>query len=173
MSQCSGLVKSDPGYLGQTFQGISFPYQKTMFGGVSDCCHNSSRGCKHKCTRTEHNKDRNCTDDLSGKDPGKCCSSQCNDHNPGSPTICHSYDLGFSRICRLYQTDHTLDGTVLSNLSSFHLKSSELIHGSGCDLIPCSLIYRKRFSCHNCLVYRSLPGKDHSVYRNRLSRKNS
>ena len=156
IGQSSCLVECDLLNRGQTLQCISLSYKKTMLCGISNCRHDRGRCRQDQRAWTKNNKDRYRTNDLSGDQPGQSRCCQGDHYDPCCPAVCKTNDFGFSRICGLYETDHSLDRAVLSNLGCFHLKSSKLVHRSRRNLLSHSLVDRKRFSCHDCLVYRSL-----------------
>ena len=69
---------------------------------------------------------------------------------------CNSNNFCFSGVSRLYQADHALDRAVFANLSSLHFKGTKLVHCTGRNFISNSLVYRKRLTGHNSLVYRCI-----------------
>ena len=144
-----------------------------MFRSISDSCHNCSRGSKYQCARAKHNKDSNCTNNFIRKCPSQTCSSKRNHNNPSCPSIRKTNNFCLIRIGRLYQLNHSLNGTVLTDFYSFHFKCTKLIDRTRKYLITNYFIYRERFSCHNRLIYRSLTRNDNTINSNRFTRQNT
>ena len=150
------LVKRDLLYCGKTLERISFPHQKAMLCRIADRRHDRSRCRKHQRAWAEYNKDRHRTDDLATEKPGQCSRGQCDHHDPGRPAIRNSDDLCLSRIRRLHQPYHPLNGTVFSNFCRLHFKSPKLVDRSGRNFISRLFIHGKRFSGHNRLIHGGL-----------------
>ena len=58
------FVKHDFRNAYKPLQGIALSHQETMFGCVSDGCHNCGWGCQHQGTRTKYNQDGNGSNNL-------------------------------------------------------------------------------------------------------------
>ena len=142
-----------------------------MLRRITNTSHDRRRRSQYQRARTEHNKDRHRTDDLTGHCPRKHSCRQRDHYDPCRPAVCKPYDLCLARIRRLNQTYHTLQGTVLPHAGRFHLKRTKLIDRTGENIISDRLIHRKRFSRHDRLIDRRCSRKDHTVHRNCLTRK--
>ena len=144
-----------------------------MPGGVADGGHNSRGRGQHQGAGAEHNKDGHGPDNLAGNKPGQHRRGQSNDHDPGSPAVGNADDLRFSRVRRLHQADHPLDGAVLADFGGLHFKGTELIHRAAGYGVPHGLIHRQGFAGHDRLVDGGLAGTDHTVHRHPLAGKHS
>ena len=163
------LVESEMGHAGQAFQGIPFPHQKAMPGGVPDGGHDRRGSCQHKRTGAEYHQNGNGANQFARGHPGPPCGNQGNGNDPGGPAVRQPHDFSLPRICGLDEAHHALDGTVLPGPGRLHVKGSELVDRPAGNLIPGFLVYRKRFPRHYGLVDGSVPGKNNAVRRNRLS----
>lgn len=95
-------------------------------------------------------------------------------HNdPGSPAVSYADDFCLACIGRPYQSDHALDGRILTDLSSLHLKSAKLIDRTRGYFISNPLINGERFTGHNCLVNGGLAADDNSVNRDSFTGQNT
>ena len=167
------FIKGNLSHCGKPFQSVAFPDEKTVFRGVADCRHDRGRRCQHQGAGAEHNKNGDRPDDFTGERPGKPCRRKSDNDDPCGPSVCKPDDLGLSRVGRLHQPDHTLDGAVFADLGSPHFKSAELVHRTGGYLVARRFIHRKRFPCHDRLIYRGLSGKDDAVNRNGFAGQNT
>ena len=135
------FVKGDYFYICEPLQRIPLAHQKAVFCGVSDGGHDCGRGSQHQSTGAKYHQNGYGTYDLPCDKPSDGCGTQGDHNDPGCPTIGKPYNFGFSCICTLHQTDHTLNRTVLTHLCGFHLKSAELIHCAAGHFVPHCLVY--------------------------------
>ena len=144
-----------------------------MPGRVADRGHDGGRCGKHQRTRAEHDKNGYCADDLAGNQPGQHRSGQRNHHDPGRPAVGNADDPGLARIRRLHQPDHALDRAVLPDPGRPHIEGAELIDRAARDLVPLALVHGQGFAGHDRLIDRGLPGRDHAVHRDGLTRQHA
>ena len=140
-----------------------------MLCSVSNSGHDGSRRGENKSAWTENDQDGDRADNLSCQNPGDSRCTEGNHNDPCGPAIRYADNFCFSGIGRLDETDHPLNGTVLSHLCGIHIKGSELVNRTAGYFIACAFVHRERFSGHDSLVDGSLTGMNDSVDRNGLS----
>ena len=127
-----------------------------MLCGITDGRHDRSRRGKNQGAWAEYNQDGYCANNFPAEKPSEGSSTQSNNDDPGCPSVRKSNNFSFPRIGRLHQTDHTLDGAILTDLGCFHFKGSKLVDRTGRNLVTHRFVYRQGLSSHDRLVDRSL-----------------
>ena len=165
----AGFVEGQLGNLGQALQRIALAHQKAVARGVADGRHDGRRRGEHQRAGAEDDQDGDGADDLAADQPGQRGGAEGDDHDPGGPAVCKAHDLGLTRIRRLHQAHHPLDGAVLAHLGGPHLKGAELVDRAAGNLVADGLIYGQGLSRHHRLVDRGLAAENDAVHRNGLA----
>ena len=76
---------------------------------------------------------------------------------------------GIARVCRLHQPNHALNGAVLADLGSLHLKGAELVDRAAGHRVAHRLIHRQGFTGHDGLIDGGLAGENHAVHGDALA----
>ena len=168
--QGARLVKGHLGHPGQPLQGVPFPDQKPVAGGVADGRHDGGGGGQHQGAGAEDHQDGHGPDDFPGNEPRQGRRSEGDDHDPGGPPVRQPDDLGLARVGGLDQADHPLDGAVLAHPGGPHVKGAELVDGTAGDLVPHPFVHRQGLAGHHRLVDGGLAAGDNPVHRDGLSR---
>ena len=169
----AGLIKGDGidfSHLLESFAGFD---DNTVFCGLADRRHDSGRCCKHKSAGTEHDHYRDRSDDILCYSVGNDGDQQGNRNQPACPPVRNALCRSLILFRVFHHSDQFLERTVFTDFGSFNINGTEAVDCTAEYGVPYGFIDRQALTCHNRLIDRCFPDKDHAVNRNSLPGKDT